>query len=198
MASPLGAIRNESASLARVTGVVKAGQTVVAGLVYIDGANGIKNAPTDGSKLAKDLFWCPKNVGSATETKDKKVTIYDLDGLMVIGKSDGIIPLGGEVKASTTSAHGGQFITNPEPTSAFTAADGSTVDGTYGAEEAAVLANNVTRIAELVAREAAIRAWVKDTVGHYIGHEDEILEGKTPTASADEDEDCVFILRRGK
>lgn len=32
-----------------------------------------------------------------------------------------------------------------------TAANGSTVDGTYGAEEAAVVANNVIRIAEVIA-----------------------------------------------
>lgn len=32
---------------------------------------------------------------------------------------------------------------------ALTAADGSTVDGTYGAEEAAVINNLVTRVAEL-------------------------------------------------
>lgn len=38
---------------------------------------------------------------------------------------------------------------------ALTAADGSTVDSTYGAEEAAVIANNVTRIGEI---EAALQA----------------------------------------
>lgn len=41
------------------------------------------------------------------------------------------------------------------PATALTAADGSTVDGTYGAEEAAVLANNVVRIGEI---EAALVA----------------------------------------
>ncbi len=41
------------------------------------------------------------------------------------------------------------------PAAALTAADGGTVDGTYGAEEAAVIANNVTRIGEI---EAALVA----------------------------------------
>jgi len=41
------------------------------------------------------------------------------------------------------------------PATALTAANGSTVDGTYGAEEAAVIANNVARLAEI---EAALIA----------------------------------------
>ncbi len=35
------------------------------------------------------------------------------------------------------------------PATALTAADGSTVDGTYGTEEADVIANNVVRIGEI-------------------------------------------------
>jgi len=194
--SSLGSVLNKSASLVRVTAIVKIGQSLTPGLVYRNAARDWRNAPTDGSKLAKDLYWNEETV--AVNTKEVKITVYDLEGLMVIGKSDGIIPVGGEVKASTTSAHGGQLITNPEPTSAFTAADGSTVDGTYGAEEALVVANNVTRIAELVTREAAIRTWVKHTVGHYLGHETALRENGELIDSVDEDEDCVFVLRRGK
>jgi hypothetical protein len=40
--------------------------------------------------------------------------------------------------------------------SALTAADASTVDGTYGAEEQAVIGNNRTRIGEI---EAALQAF---------------------------------------
>lgn len=48
------------------------------------------------------------------------------------------------------------LIKSPITQSALTAADGSTVDGTYGAEEQAVISNNVTRIAEI---EAALQAY---------------------------------------
>lgn len=37
-----------------------------------------------------------------------------------------------------------------------TAADGSTVDGTYGAEEAAVIGNHTTRIGEIIAALQAV------------------------------------------
>jgi hypothetical protein len=196
MASPVGSVLNSSASLARITAIVKSGNAIAVGLVYEDGSNGWKNAPTDSSKLAKDLYWCPDSF--ASQSVDKKITVYDLDGLEVVGKADGTLVLDTEVKASTTSGHGGQLITNPEPTSAFTAADAGTVDGTYGAAEAAVIEANRTRIAELVTREAAIRTWVKHTVGHYIGHEAEIREGTTRTNAADAETTCVFVLRRGK
>lgn len=51
----------------------------------------------------------------------------------------------------------GFYGTTPvDQAAALTAADGSTVDGTYGSEEAAVIANNVVRIGEIEAALVAI------------------------------------------
>lgn len=112
MTSKEGVILNKSTELKRNTAVVKASTVVAIGLCYIDGANGVKSAPVDNSKDADELFWIENAVGSVTELKDKKVTIYAVDGLQVIGKSDGVIAVNSECKASDTAAHGGQFITH--------------------------------------------------------------------------------------
>ncbi len=112
MTSLEGVVLNKPTELKRNSAVVKAGTVVAIGLCYIDGASGVKSAPDDGSKDADELFWIENAVGSATELKDKKVTIYAVDGLQVIGKADGAITINQECKPSTTASHGGQFITH--------------------------------------------------------------------------------------
>jgi len=157
MTSLEGVILNKPTELKRNSAIVKAGIVVPIGLCYIDGANGVKSAPTDNSKDADELFWIENAVGSATETKDKKVTIYAVDGLQVIGKSDGVIAVNSECKASDTAPdpalHNGLFITHS-----------IRVDS---------VANHNTDN--------------KLFVANYRGHEDEVKEGKTLTSSADED-----------
>lgn len=113
MASPEGTILNKLDIGAKgFSAVVKAAITVIPGLCYIDGANGVKNAPVDGSRDADELFWIEKSAGSATETKDKKVTIYPIAGLIVIGQAEGAIVVNVECKPATTASHGGWFITH--------------------------------------------------------------------------------------
>jgi len=89
-----------------ITSTIKSGTTVVTGLVYIDGVNCVKNAPVDASKVRKDLFWFDKSV---VATADIKVTIFELEGLDVIGQADKAIVVNKECKASETAAHGGQL-----------------------------------------------------------------------------------------
>lgn len=113
MASPLGTILNKHSKLARTTHIIKAGITLNPGLCYIDGSNGLKNAPTDSSVQADELYWFDQpSVTVAAGAASKKVTVYALDGLQVIGQADGAIVVGKEVEPSTTSAHGGQLITH--------------------------------------------------------------------------------------
>lgn len=176
--SDLGTILSRPVGLPPVTSFIKVGSTVKPGLVYIHATNGILNAPTDGSKKATELFWFEGP--AVTPTVQKKVDVYELDGLEVIGKSDDIIPVDGPVKASTTTSHDGEFITHPIPT---VADEGDTSTTDLGGE--------------LAAADQATYTYFSDVVGIYRGHEAEVKEGKNRTASADGEEDCVFKLRSG-
>lgn len=111
MAPSLGTILNMSTELKRVTSIIKAGNTVVPGLVYIDDTNGVKNAPTDGSKTASELYWYDKSVVLAATDADKEVVVFAIDGLQVVGKADGVINVNTKSRASETAAHGGQLQT---------------------------------------------------------------------------------------
>lgn len=187
MASPEGTILNKSSELKRTTGLIKAGNTVIPGLCYIDGANGVKNAPVDGSILSNALFWYDGvSVTVAAGAVSKKVTVYAIDGLQVVGQAEGVIPVDGPVKPATTASHGGWMITHPVPTHA-TADEGDTSTTDLGAE----IATAINTIAQ------AVHTYGGALCGYYRGHEDEVLEGKTRTASADEDTNCVFELRGG-
>lgn len=59
------------------------------------------------------------------------------------------------VNTGTVNSAAFKFVPAMTQQSALTAENGGTVDGTYGAEEAAVLSNAVTRIGEI---EAALQA----------------------------------------
>lgn len=178
MASPEGTILNKTSALKRVTGIVKATITLIPGLCYIDGANGIKNAPVDGSVKSNALYWYDGEAVTVAAGKTKKVTIYAIDGLWVVGQAEGVIPVDGPVKPATTAAHGGWMITHPTPT---VADEGDTSMADLGGEIAAAI--------------QAVYTYGGALCGFYRGHEAEIKEGSTRTAAADTETNCVFELR---
>lgn len=164
MASVLGTILNKSASIPRVTAVFSTDATYTSGLVFENGAADWRMAPVDGSVNAQDLYWLETGFTIAAGEPNKKVTVYAIEGLQVIGQADGAIVVGALVKSSTTASHNGQLESHTIRTD--------------------TVANAV---ADLL-----------DTLGHYMGHEDEIREGVVVRADAvDEDTDCVFLLGAG-
>lgn len=171
--SQVGTILNKSASLPRVTAVFSTDATYVTGLVYEDGANGWKNAPTDGSEDRRELYWLEHGFVVAGTTK--KTTVYALNGLMVVGIVDTAIVVDGYVKASTN--HVGQLMAAVTPTIADEG-DTSMVD--LGAQ--------------LAAADQSVLTQMDTVLGHYIGSEDEIRDGLLRTDAVDLDEDAVFIF----
>lgn len=171
--SPRGTILNKSASLPRITANFTTDATYLSGLVYEDGSNGWKQAPTDGSEDARELYWLEH--GFTVSGTDKKVTVYAINGLQVVGRADAAIVIDGKVKASTN--HAGELETEVTPTIADEG-DTSMVD--LGGQIAAAGQEILTHYDTII--------------GHYMGHEDEIRDGLLRTDAVDEDNDCVFLL----
>jgi hypothetical protein len=82
-------------------------------LVYQDGANGIKVAPTDGSIPARRLRFAfgipPEGQTSNATLGNKKVNTIRGPNVIVIGKCDGAISVGSYCRASETNGKNGQF-----------------------------------------------------------------------------------------
>lgn len=153
------------------SGPVAVSITLAIGLVYKDAANGWKQAPTDGTIHADELYWNPISLTS-TATLGAVVGTFYGEGARVVGKADGIIAVDEYVKASTTSAHNGQFIALADPSGAATTPTAANVD--------------------------AIRNWQRWKIGLYKGHALELNRvDNLPTAAADEDTNIVVEIRRG-
>lgn len=172
--SPIyGTILNKNEVQDKVTGPVAVSITLAIGLVYQDGANGWKNAPTDGSIHGRKLFWNEKALVSTATLGEIGGTFYG-EGAKVVGKSDGVITADAWCKASTNFANG--FITNDDPADAT-----ATIANTTTSNEI----NN-------------IRNWQRAKVAIYKGHVLEVIGNTTlPTSSADTETNCVFEITRG-
>jgi len=156
--SKLGTILNKPSSLVRITAEFKTAATYVSGLVF-ENAVGDWRQATTGAQEGRLLYWLETGFVLAAGDKAKKVTVYALQGLMVVGKADGIITADALVKPSTNLA-GSLEIHTMDITSVTT-----------------------------------LRDTLLDTVGRYIGKEDEIREGQLVRGStADLDTDCIFLL----
>lgn len=157
------------------SGPVAASTTLGIGLVYKDGANGWKQAPTDGSVYADRLYWNEKSLDNSSGSLGGKSGTFYGEGARVVGKADGAITVDAKCKASTTSAHGGQFIVNSTPADATTTPTAAQLN--------------------------AVKNWVRHTIAIYKGHALELNRiGSTtaslPTDAVDEDTNVVFEIRR--
>ena len=93
-----------------ITALLKGAVTLNPGLCYIDGVNGVKNSLVDGTMRGKDLFWYDGPVIAHLATDpDKKIDVYPLDGLQVVGQGDKITTVNQECKPSETASHEGQL-----------------------------------------------------------------------------------------
>lgn len=170
----IGTVLNKNLVRDVKSGKVAASTTLAVGLVYQDTTDGWKNAPTDGSVKGKDLYWNPVAIdNSAGALGDKTGTFYG-NGAIVVGKSDGIISVNQWCKAGTNVANA--FIALSDPA--------STLAATYNATDASVEIDEIT-------------GWIKNKVARYLCH---VLEynnvSALPTASADLETDCVFLIAR--
>lgn len=83
--------------------------TLVAGsIVYIDGANGVKVAPVNGSISANRLFFCKEGQTSTSVLGEKMCTLYKC-GHIVVGYCGGAIVVGDYAKQGETTGNEGQF-----------------------------------------------------------------------------------------
>ena len=174
----LGTVMNMNDVSDKKSGPVAVSITLGVGLVYEDGVNGWKQAPTDGTIHADELYWNPTSLTSTATLGGVTGTFYG-EGAKVIGKADGAIVVDNKVKASTTSSHGGQLISLADPANATTGA-------TYGGGTATKAAID------------AIRDWQRNKIAIYKGHANEVNNvGAVATDAVDEDINCVFQVTRG-
>lgn len=172
----VGTIINKNDVTDKVTGMVAVSITLAKGLVYQDGSNGWKNAPTDGSIHGDELYWNPTALVS-TSTLGAIVGTFYGNGARVVGVADGTITAGQWCKASTNVANA--FIKTADPTN-------TTLAATYAGGTA------------LKTQIDAIRNWQRSKVARYIGHALEVIGNSTnPTSSADTETNCVFEIQRG-
>ena len=152
------------------SGPVAVSITLPVGLVYKDGANGWKQAPTDGSIHADQLYWNEKSLTSTAVLGAVTGTFYG-EGARVVGKADGAIGVDGKCRASQTSSHGGQFQANADPAAATTP--------------------TATQLDTL-------KDWIRNTIAIYKGHALELNKVDTlPTAAVDEEENGIYEIVRG-
>lgn len=173
-----GTVLNKEEVQDKQSGPVAVSITLAIGLVYKDGANGWKQAPTDGSIHADQLYWNPISLTSTSTLGEVVGTFYG-EGARVVGKADGAIVVDNYCKASTTSSHGGQFISLADPSDA-------TVGATFGGGTATETAIN------------NIRNWQRNKVAIYKGHALELNQvDDLPTDAVDEDTNGVYEIVRG-
>lgn len=166
-----GTVINKNDVQDKQSGPVAVSITLAIGLVYKDGANGWKQAPTDGTIHGDQLYWNPISLTSTATLGEVVGTFYG-EGARVVGKADGAIVVDNYCKASTTSSHGGQFITLADPSGAATTPTAANVD--------------------------AIRNWQRSKVAIYKGHALELNQvDDLPTDAVDEDTNGVYEIVRG-
>lgn len=116
-------LNKDSKSVVKKSGPVAANTNLGIGLVYLDGANGWKNAPTDGSVIASRLYFNPIALDNSTGAKgDKTGTFYGLNAI-VVGKNEGTTALNSKCKASGTTAQAFAALTIRTDTLANNSAD---------------------------------------------------------------------------
>lgn len=181
MAPALGTVLNQHDVKDRISITIKGGQNVKAGLVYEFAADDWRNAPTDGTKKGRELYWLDRDVDLSNKatTVKKKLIAYGT-GALVIGKADGAMAANVEAKASETASHDGQFQANAKPARPVIG-DTSTV-------------NQATAIEDAIEET---KDWLEKTASFYKGHYDEYKEAKDITDAVDEETDLVFEIRRG-
>lgn len=171
----IGTVLNKDEVKDVISGQVAASTTLAVGLVYQDGSNGWKNAPTDGSKQGIVMYWNEKAIDNSAGSKGDKTGTFWGDGAIVVGKSDGIIVARAWCKPSTNFANGFITLTDPSATLGATYGGGTTVKGQI---------NEIT-------------TWLTARVARYLCH---VLEynnvSALPTSSADTETDCVFEIVR--
>ena len=170
-----GTVLNENDVQDKQSGPVAVSITLAIGLVYKDGANGWKNAPTDGSIHGKAFYWNPISLVSTATLGEKTGTFYG-EGARVVGKADGAIVVDAYAKASTNVANALMALTDPA-----NAALNATFSDTE--TEAAI---------------DAIRNWQRNKVAIYKGHALELNQvNSLPTDATDTQTTCVFEIVRG-
>lgn len=116
-------INKDDLSVVKKSGPVAANENLGIGLVYLDGANGWKNAPTNGSIIASRLYFNPvvkNNTGGALGALTG--TFYGLNA-EVVGKIEGTMALNSKCKASSTTAQSFAALTIRTDTIANNSAD---------------------------------------------------------------------------
>ena len=167
----LGTVINMNDVQDKKSGPVAVSITLGVGLVYEDGSNGWKQAPTDGTIHADELYWNPRSLTSTSTLGGVTGTFYG-EGARVTGQADGAIVVDQKCKASTTSSHGGQLMALADPSDQPTTPTASSIN--------------------------AIRNWQRDAVAIYKGHANEVNNvGVVATNAADEGTNCVFEIVRG-
>jgi len=173
----LGTVMNKNDVQDKKSGPVAVSITLGVGLVYEDGVNGWKQAPTDGTIHADELYWNPTAKTSTATLGGVTGTFYG-EGARVIGKADGIIVVDQYVKASTTTAHGGQLIKLDDLGT-------PALDATFSDTEVEAAFN-------------AARDFQRNKIALYKGHANEVNNvGAVATDAVDEDINCVFQVTRG-
>lgn len=172
----IGTVLNKNDVQDKQSGPVAVSITLAVGLVYKDGANGWKNAPTDGSIHGDQLYFNPISLTSTATLGEVVGTFYG-EGARVVGKAYGAIVVDEYCKASGTTA--GSFEALADPADA-------TVGATFGGGTATETAIN------------AIRNWQRNKVALYKGHALELNQvDDLPTDALTTETNCVFEIVRG-
>ena len=166
-----GTVLNKNDVQDKKSGPVAVSITLPVGLVYEDGANGWKQAPTDGSIHADELYWNEKSLTSTATLGGVTATFYG-EGARVVGKADGAIVVDAKCRASQTSSHGGQFQANADPADATTTPTATQLN--------------------------ALKNWQRNTIAIYKGHALELNRvDSVATNAVDEEENGVYEIVRG-
>ena len=165
--STLGDVQNKGSDdvIVQVWPVAASTAITKGKLVYLDGTNGAKVAPTTGAVYASRIFFAGTDADNTNGSAgDVSVTVYGPNAI-VIGKAQGNIAVGRLCQASETTA--GSFMEWAEPADESATATFSSVS---------INANKVANLKKLAI---------------YLGHAGEGLEiGNAPTAATDAQTTC--------
>jgi hypothetical protein len=107
----LGDVLNKHAVTDVISGPVAASTTLGIGLVYEDGANGWKNAPTDGSIEGRSMYFNPVSIDNSSGSLGDKIGTFYGEGALVVGTADTAIAVDAHCKASTNVAQAFEDVT---------------------------------------------------------------------------------------
>lgn len=144
-------------------------------LVYQDTTNGLKVVPTSSQPQGKLVRFAVQGADNTVTGHTKGFFSVETvkQGARVVGKCEGVIPVGSRVRASLNTA--GSFAALAPP-----------IDATLAATVAGTAANTDIN---------AVRDYAEFDIGFYVGHPGEGDQiGKEPTDGADGDLG-VFVLQ---